>query len=175
MISDLDSMGYSSREIAEKLRISHATVSRDLKTIDRRWQDKYLNNEAKNKIKAEAIERTYKREKEAWQGWDRSQQQRRVKSVEYEPEIALPDGKTLKGKQKVSERVEDQYGDPRFLEQASKAVQQRCDLLGLIVQKTDNTHHIIDNLTEEFAKALEVLDEESRRKAIDQLRRRDSR
>jgi predicted DNA-binding protein (UPF0251 family) len=117
--------------IAKQLDISQATVCRDLKAIRRALAAALADDAGQQRLLAE-VAKLDALEAQAWAAWERScadAEVRLVKSVKTE------DGK----REEASKREEGQAGDPRFLAEVRACVKQRCELLGLIVEKHEHT------------------------------------
>jgi predicted transcriptional regulator len=110
--------GWIQAEIARHLSVSQATVSSDLKAIRREWRDSRIRDfdEAVNL----ELQKLQLLEREAWQGWQRSQE-----PVESTRVVQSEGGK------KAEKTVRRQNGDPRFLELVNRASVGRRALLGL--------------------------------------------
>lgn len=110
--------GRTQAEIARQLSVSQATVSSDLKAIRRVWRDSQIRDFD------EAVELELQKlqllEREAWEGWQRSQQPLELTRVVQG-----------EGGKKAEKTVRGQHGDPRFLELVHRASVGRRALLGL--------------------------------------------
>lgn len=104
--------------IAEDLGVSQSQISRDIGELVKRWRASSLANVEEAKTKE--LERLYQLEKEAWEAWSRSQE-------DAETRI------TRNGEKGSSEerRIEGRVGDPRFLDDVLKCIEQRRKILGL--------------------------------------------
>lgn len=155
-VSTLRRRGYTQAEIATILGVSQRQVSEYLKQIDT-WY-KSLQVAETTLQRREQVERYNDLLKEAWEAWERSQEDAEKEVTEEAPKITCPtcDGtKIIKGKPhpkyptqdkpckkcegtgqvggviKVVKTKEGQVGDPRFL-QLLKAIHDSVgDLLGL--------------------------------------------
>ena len=117
-VADLYLRSWTQAAIARELAVSQATVSADLKAIRREWRDSQI----RDFDEAVAIElRTIGHlEREAWSGWERSQQPAESTKV-------IQDG----GGKKAEKTVRQQQGDPRYLELVHRTIAGRRALLGL--------------------------------------------
>ncbi len=140
-ISELYLKGFTQAYIAEKLGISQPTVSRDIKVLQAQWRDSALMNinEAKQREleRLDILERTY------WDAWDRSKGE--VKTTTRKGVAKVP--KAVKGaevdekalpapmSQEVTEHIETQVGDPRYLAGVMNCIERRCSILGIDAPK----------------------------------------
>lgn len=117
-VSDLYIQGYPQIKIAEQLGISQTTVCHDLKRVQKQWVESGIRNfDVLRERELKKIERV---EHEAWLAWQRSQKAAQSATMT-----------TTGSEQKTQKKVEDQVGDPRFLEQVLKCGAARRALLGL--------------------------------------------
>jgi predicted transcriptional regulator len=117
-VADLYVQGFSQMAIAERLGISQATVSADLKQIRREWRESAIRDfdhaQDRELAKIDRLER------EAWEAWERSQRPQQSAVLEGEG-AQQPRRKTMRS----------QNGDPRYLDLVHKCIAARCALLGL--------------------------------------------
>jgi phage terminase large subunit len=122
VISRMYLQGMTQGDIATELKISQPTVSREIKKLVEEWKVErvYDINEAKQRelAKIDNLELEY------WEAWKRSQQD----AVMRMKKAIQSDGTT---KQEVSERIEGQVGDARFLNGVMDCIKQRCNILGV--------------------------------------------
>ena len=110
--------GQTQSSIARELAVSQATVSTDLTAIRREWRASRIRD-FDEAVDVE-LEKLAVLEREAWAGWERSQQA--LESVRVQQ----------KGADKhVEKTVRQQTGDPRYLEQVHRSIVARRLLLGL--------------------------------------------
>lgn len=114
--------GQTQGQIAADLGVHQSQVTRDLKTLRQRWQEQAADQTGR--WIAQELARLAALEAEAWAAWQRSRQNA-VKEIEETTEDGFRQRKETTG----------QAGDPRFLDQVQKCVQQRRDLLGLDAPK----------------------------------------
>jgi len=110
--------GLTQEEIAAKLGVGKATVSRDLKRIHARWQE--IAIDAREEWVRKELARLLIVEREAWRGWKRSLKDRQVRTT-----------KQTESGTEETEKVEGQAGDPTFLARVLDCIRRRADLLGL--------------------------------------------
>lgn len=117
-VGDLYVKGSTQSQIARELGVSQSTVSVDLKAIRREWRDSRIRDfDEAVSIELKKLDHL---EREAWSGWERSQQPAESTKV------------TQDGSGKKAEKiVKQQQGDPRFLEQVHRCIVSRRTLLGL--------------------------------------------
>jgi predicted transcriptional regulator len=126
-ISRLYLQGMYQADIAEKLRLSQPTVSRDIQILIEEWkvQRVYDINEAK----ARELAKVDNLELEYWEAWHRSQQN---------AEKEIKKAKGIKGgtaNQEIQKISEGQTGDPRFLSGIQWCIDRRCLILGVDAPK----------------------------------------
>lgn len=120
-ISDAYARGDTMTRIAQRERVSVATVFKDLEWV----REQYLLRATQARevsiaaelLKLEALER------EAWWAWERSKQPRE------ETQTERVDAKAARSK--VSIKRHERDGDPRFLEVVRGCIEDRRKLLGL--------------------------------------------
>jgi len=117
-IGDLYVQGHSQLAIAEQLGISQPTVSTDLQVIHKQWRESSIRDF--DTLRERELRKLDALELEAWKAWQRSQKP-------SQEAVVTSDGTT----QKTQKRVAEQVGDVRFLEQISKCIAARRELLGL--------------------------------------------
>ena len=107
--------------IARDLGITQSQISYDLKAIRAEWLKSTLRDF--DALKSEQLAKVDEIERAAWEGWQRSLLPREV-TVTEASEGARPG-------RKATMRKEGQGGDPRFLQVIQKAIDQRCQILGI--------------------------------------------
>jgi hypothetical protein len=136
-IAELYLQGRTQSEIAGTLaderdyEITQQIISRDLQTIQGRWQEAAEASidayKARELAKIDTLERTY------WQAWDRSCKARTVTSgVESSGEKTSDrNGEETSSSMKKAARSEERDGNPAFLAGVMECISKRCKLLGL--------------------------------------------
>ena len=110
--------GLSQRAMAERLGVSLQTIYNDLCAIREEWRTRATDNIEKKKAKELAV--VDQIEFEAWRAWLRS-----IGTTTKTTTIT-------RGKDKsVSTTTETLAGDPRFLDQVHKCIEQRRRIMGL--------------------------------------------
>jgi predicted transcriptional regulator len=110
--------GSTQSQMARELGVSQSTVSADLKAIRGEWRDSRIRDF--DEAVAVELKKIDHLEREAWSGWERSQQPAESTKV------------TQDGSGKKAEKiVKQQQGDPRYLEQVHRCIAARRTLLGL--------------------------------------------
>jgi hypothetical protein len=133
--------GIPQYQIARDLGISVGTVNNDLKAVRKLIAAAIADELGKERILAE-VAKLDACEAEAWAEWERSKRDAEVRQAKT---VKTPAGRDAAGKpvfderQEASKREEGQCGDPRFLTEIRACVKQRCELLGLIVEKHEHT------------------------------------
>lgn len=115
--------GIPQSEIARQLDCNQATVSRDLSALRTEWLQSALRDFDAHR--AQELARIDEVEREAWDGWRGSR----------EDAITLMEEEGGKDGGRTRRTVVGQAGDPRFLDQVQKCIQQRRELLGLDAPK----------------------------------------
>ncbi len=139
LVADLYVRGHKQQEIADQLGVTQPIVSKDLAAIQAEWQR--LRVADMDQLKRLELERIDRREREAWDAWERSKQPtvtEKLATAEDSVGSAAADGTQEKpgaAKLETTKRVErttvSSAGNPRFLEIVEGCVQQRCKILGL--------------------------------------------
>jgi len=121
-IADLYLQGQTQIFIAEELGVGQATVSRDLKAIQKSWMAATLIDF--NEAKARELAKVDRLEREYWAAWVRS-----TEDQETNTQRAVDTGE---GQRKEATRtIRGQAGDPRFLMGIQWCIDKRCKLLSL--------------------------------------------
>lgn len=109
-------------EIARSFDVSQQQISQDLKAIRAAWLASAVRDF--DAAKAHELAKIDEVERQAWQAWARSQEDKEVEFDESGP----------KGHRSGSRR-EGQVGAPAFLELVLKCIDKRCQILGLDAPK----------------------------------------
>jgi hypothetical protein len=120
-VAELYVKGHPQAEIGQRLGVTQQQISSDIKAIQQQWLASTLRDF--DAVKSEQLAKVDQIEREAWDAWSRSCQPREVTVQE------ATEGETRT--KKVTLRKEQQVGDPRFLQIIQKAIDQRCDILGI--------------------------------------------
>lgn len=136
IISELYLRGMSQSTIAIDMRLSEATVSRDIAAIRKSWLKETVVNY--NEFIAKELARIDQVEREAWDAWERSKtESEEVTRYGFE-------GKNSGVNMKRAKRD----GDPRFLAQVEWCIQQRIKLIGLLQDKPESITRVdVDGIT----------------------------
>lgn len=135
--------GYTQTEIAHQLGMKQETVSYDLRQVDKLWQKEMILD--REREKRAQLKRIAKREREAWAAWQRS-----CAPHESTTREATEEGPG-QGRRKAIVRTEAQVGDPRFLTELGRCVQQRNELLGLVAPPQLNLNILIQQTISKVA------------------------
>jgi hypothetical protein len=103
--------GLPQRQIAERLGVTQAQISVDLKAIRKEWLESSLRDF--DSVKAEQLAKLDEVERSAWDSWERSS---KVK-------VRMPDG---------SIEEQERPGDPRFLDRVFSCIETRLKVIGAI-------------------------------------------
>jgi len=117
-VAELYLKGWTQVAIARELGVSQATVSGDIKANRKEWRTQRLDN--MEELALEEQKRLLQIEREAWSGWERSQQPVETTRITQR-----------NGEKTAEKKIRQQAGDPRFLKILLEAKQKRCDLLQL--------------------------------------------
>ena len=136
-IADLYLQGWIQVDIAEKLGLGQATVSRDISALHKLWMESSLFDI--NEAKSQELAKIDRLEREYWDAWERSCEN---------AETMVQRGVEADGKQRkeATKTVKGQTGDPRFLAGIQWCIERRCKILGIdATQKVDlrNTTQLI--------------------------------
>lgn len=101
-------------------KISQQTISKDLKTIQKRWLESSLIDF--NEAKAQSLAKIDYLEAVAWEAYELSKE-----PIVKRKTAKKVDGETVEATQEVSLG----YGDPRFLDKVNWCIDRRIKLLGL--------------------------------------------
>lgn len=110
--------GETQWEIARAFEVDQATISTDLKAIQKEWLDQAILD--RGEWTARELARLDEVERQAWMSWSKSQENAEIRRA-----------KTRGGTEEKETVSKGQAGDPRFLEIVLKCVAKRCELLGL--------------------------------------------
>jgi hypothetical protein len=133
--------GESQCSIAVALHVSPATICRDLRCLQKRWQHQanidFDKKRAEQLAKIDELERTY------WFGWNNS----------LKREITITEkreGSNDESESRALIRRESRDGNPSFLEGVFRCIERRCKLLGLDAPtKQDVTLYDFSSWTDE--------------------------
>ena len=97
---------------------SQPTISNDLRAIQRQWRESAIRDF--DVLRERELQKLDRVEREAWEAWERSKKP-------TQSAVITDNGNG----QRTQKKVEEQYGDPRYLDQIQKCVASRRALLGL--------------------------------------------
>jgi hypothetical protein len=117
-VASLALKGWTQAAIARQLQIPQGTVSRDLAAMREFWREFPVYDF--DKIRLEQLQKIDLVEAEAWAAWQRSQGRRHT--------AWLTRGKTGETTRTTSQ---DQFGDPRYLREVARCVEQRYEMIGV--------------------------------------------
>lgn len=149
-VSVLYLRGFTQVEIKDKLGVSQATVSYDLKAIQEEWRAQTTID--LDEHKAAELARLDELERQYWRGWLRSLQDAQESSEKAEG-IVTKDNQRKDFQITRSKKTKGQAGDPRFLDGIQGIVDKRCKILSLYADANINV-----NVTEKL-----TMDERKRR------------
>jgi hypothetical protein len=108
-------------EIAQTMGVNQGTVSRDLQAIQAEWQRQRLDDFAQAKLRE--LARVDQLEREYWEAWERSCQDRELTLQE---KTTASTGDRLK----AGTRSEGRDGNPEFLRGVERCIELRCKITG---------------------------------------------
>jgi|GEM_PF-5182503 len=117
-VANLALKGWTQTAIARHLQIPQGTVSRDLAAMREFWREFPVYDF--DRVRLEQLQKIDLVEAEAWAAWQRSQEQRRS--------ACFTRGKTG---ETTRSSLQDQYGDPRYLREVARCVDQRYEMIGV--------------------------------------------
>jgi hypothetical protein len=121
---DLRMRGYSYDEISKKLDINPATIATILKRLTKRYRDQHLKEI--EIIKDEQIAQHEMIYKESIEAWERSKKA----SITTRKKALGHSGSGISGNVEQTHESKDQFGDPRFLNEAMKAKEHIRKIVG---------------------------------------------
>jgi len=132
-IGTLYLQGCLQADIAEKVGVSQATVSRDLKALHKKWlasaSRDFATAKAKEIAKIDHLERTY------YAAWERSCEDAKTITQKQKGKAAKrkdQDGEFIAERPaEVSKISKEQAGDPRFLQGVQWCIDKRCKIWGV--------------------------------------------
>jgi len=117
-VAELCLKGCTQSTIAEKLGVMQATISKDIEGIRKAWHESQIRDfDAARTLQVERLRQV---SREAWAGYERSQQPAQMATVNGD-----------NGSGKAKRTVRHQYGDPRFLDIVLKSIEAEDQLMGL--------------------------------------------
>jgi predicted transcriptional regulator len=122
-ITSLYLQGVTQAKIGRVVGISQQAVSNHLVTVREEWLRSSLRDF--DAVKAEQLAKLDKVESTAWQAWQRSMTDasRRTSKERMEGETQV---------RELTEVVEGQSGDPRYLNVVLDCIERRCKIMGLM-------------------------------------------
>jgi hypothetical protein len=136
-VAKLYLQGYRRQDdIAEKLGVDRATVSRDLKVVNERWKEAGVRD--LDQAKGQELERLALLEQESWAAWEASKQARETSTTE---QVTGGEGERYR----AALRKEGQTGDPRYFTAILSCIAIRSKILGLNAPKKPNDPDPVDS------------------------------
>jgi hypothetical protein len=129
-------------KIAQHFGVHPGQISRDLRAIQKQWQEKALFNH--DQVKARELAKLDEIEHKAWLAWERS-----CKDIGTMEVTGSNQGGKSKP-EKVKKITNGQAGDARFLATILDCVKRRCEILGLnAAEELRHSGSLCLNLTDE--------------------------
>jgi hypothetical protein len=149
-IADLYLQGETQVDIGEELSLSQATISRDLKALQKEWLESTLIDF--DKAKAEQLAKVDRLEREYWTAWEHSCEDAETATHKVKGKIEKrqdEDGKFIAEQPaEVAKTSKGQAGDPRFLAGIQWCIERRCKILGLNApERTEVTGAVVVQYT----------------------------
>jgi DNA-binding CsgD family transcriptional regulator len=132
-VLDMYLRGRSQSEIAIALSVHQATVSRDLKALEREWAT--LNQANLTMWRNRELARLDAFERQCWMSWRASIGERRKSRSKTRRDL---DGRPVWIETVVTR--EQSPGDPQYLDGVMWCIEQRCKLLGLYAPTRVEAH-----------------------------------
>lgn len=134
LISALYLRGKRQVDIAAELGVTQQQISYDLKTIQKRWQQKTVVNI--NEVKQRELARIDELERTYWEAWERSLDER----TKTRTERNTTGGENQVSRDKASIEKETLLGIPAYLAGVERCIELRCKILGVhAAQKHEHT------------------------------------
>jgi hypothetical protein len=145
-VAQLYTQGYTQVKIAERLGVSQATISGDLKLVEKQWRADAVRDF--DLCRQHELQKLSLIEQEAWQAWERSQKPLQSADLAGD-ESTRPTRK----------RIRNQYGDPRFLALVNQCIATRRALLGLDLLPTavESSQHGHVNLEQRRSQVIALI------------------
>jgi hypothetical protein len=130
-IAELMCKGWGYQKIADYLELSKPTICREVKAIRAAWQEETIAD--RNEYVQMEMQRLRLVESEFWAAWGRSQEnQTTITEVDALSSVEAQMQEAIGGAPiKTSTKVQQQSGNPQFLNGVVKVIETRCKLLGL--------------------------------------------
>lgn len=129
--------GKAQWEIGEALGVDQATISRDLKALQKEWLAYSAQGKAEHV--AQELAKLDELERTAREAWERSCKPAEIMHAGTTKGRTAKDGTPLPDLVKSYKTVKGQAGDPRFLERIGWCIDERAKILGLVNQKHEHT------------------------------------
>ena len=110
--------GKTQAEIAAVIGVTRQMITQDMALVRTRWREAQVRDF--DELRSEQLAKVDTVESEYWAEWERSKAQATRKTSERRD-----------GVDRASVTVEDQTGDPRYLQGVERCIERRCKLLGL--------------------------------------------
>lgn len=127
-VADLYLKGWLQSDIAIEIGATQATVSRDLKALRKAWLASTLIDI--DKAKSRELAKIDRLEREYWDAWERSQEDKETQIDELRQEGDSPSERV-----KVQVKKEGQVGNPSFLDGVEWCIDKRCKIFGIAPDK----------------------------------------
>ncbi len=121
-VAEMYLRGMYQADIADKLGVNQATISRDLAELRKEWLERSINHiDQKKAIELAKLDRL---EVTFWDAWERSLQDAETVIVRDGPIGSTHEKKSV-----------GQSGNPAFLEGVLKCIDKRCEIIGINAPK----------------------------------------
>ena len=125
--------GWTQARIAEEIGLSRTQITYDLRAIQKQW----IKNTtfALDEYKGKELAKIDHVEAEAWLAWEKSKEQFKQQHIVAKGIKKIIDDDGNQKDQAVtvdkSTQIEDQYGNPRYLDLVMTCIERRCKMLGI--------------------------------------------
>lgn len=143
-VAELTLKGFTQSEIALELGYTQSQISRDLKIISGQWKESMLQDISL--IKSRELAKLDMIERRLWDAWERSTDKKHKKRVKK-----IRERESLQEKERELTAIEG-IGDPRYVSEILKCIQQRTKLMGLDEPQKLNLN--FDQLTDQHLDTL---------------------
>jgi DNA-binding CsgD family transcriptional regulator len=124
---------HDTRQIAEALNVSTATVRSDLKVLARQWEAQ--SEKSFSEYPARVLAEAARIKDEYWREYHRSKEPKRTVTSKQARDAT---GRVI-GEQEVTTKIEERLGDPRYLKGVEDCLGLEVKILGLATDDIDMT------------------------------------
>ncbi len=140
--------GLTEAEIGQRLGVGQTQVAYDLKRVRGEWDARHEGE--RDRLIGEELSRIRLMEREGWQEWQASKQERETHLSEM-----TSGGSAGEARQRAAVKVERKGANPSYMAIVQWAVERRCRLLGLDAPATLKFDNSLVGLLREVSDELE--------------------